>query len=187
MVNEPEEIELWSFVRECKSREDFRKLYLRARTNYFRLERLLNEQPRAITSLRRYGAIMMAIGIIRGAQFGTSIGREYGGTIADSMLRHSSVAKLLTQNPKATTKEVCRALDAVNEPLPWPKLKRESRFWIEWAADSTVKMAISNARKAALQKLSDEEWISIIKGVGDEGSIFSKFQIRKRKIVPHAK
>lgn len=187
MVNEPEEVELWPFVRECKSQEDFRKLYLRAKTNYFRLERLLNEQPRAVTSLRRYGATMMAIGIIRGAQFGASIGREYGGTIADLMLKHSSVAKLLTQTPKATTKEVCRALDIVNEPLPWPELRRESRFWIEWATDSTVKMAISNARKAALQRLSDEEWFSIIKGVGDEGTIFSKFQIRKRKIVPHAK
>jgi hypothetical protein len=187
MANEPEEVELWPLVMGCKSPKDFRRLFKEAKANYDALVKLLNEQPQSVTVLHHFGARMNAIGIIRGAQFGTSISRDYGGTIADSMLKHSSVAKLLTQTPKATTKEVCRALDRVNEPLPWPELRREDRFWNRWATNSTVKMAISNARKAALQRLSDEEWLSVIKGVGDEGSIFSKFQIRKRKIVPHVK
>jgi hypothetical protein len=187
MADEPEEVELWPLVMGCKSRKDMRRLWRQAKTNYFGLEKFLTEQPQAITSLRQYGATMMAIGIVRGAQFGLSLGREYGGATADSMVKHSSVAKLLTQSPKATTIEVCRALDRANEPLPWPDLKRKSRFWSEWATNTTVKMAISNARKAALQKQSDEEWLSIIKGVGDLGSIFSKFQMRKRRIVPNAK
>ena len=99
------------------------------------------------------------------------------------MLKYPSVTRLLLrEKPKASTLEVCRALEVANEPLPWPQLRKKNRLWTAWSKNSTVKMAISHARKDAVQTSFDEKFIALLKGIGDEGTVFDRFQVKKRAL-----
>ena len=113
-------------------------------------------------------------------QLGRELERERGNDksiIIPTILKHSSVRRLLLKHPKATTLEVCRALDDEIEELPWPKLRK----YITWEAVSKrpiVKMAISDARKAAIQEVLFSEFLAVAKGVGD-GDIINQFRLKK--------
>lgn len=187
VLAELEDVDVWRIVWGCKTKKEFFNLFQQARSNFAHIEKLCNGDVDSLMRLRMYGARMMALGIIRGLQFGSQIGSKVEGTIAASISGHASVARLLVEEPKASSLDVCRALDKVNEPLPWLKLSRVSRFWEDHAKTSTVKMAITLARKAALQSAADEEFIALIRGIGDEGTVFERFQFTKRAVAKHRK
>lgn len=125
---------------------------------------------------------MFALGAIRGMQFGRRLERESNeGTIANStFLKHASVVKFLVKQPKTSTLDICHALDKLNVRMPWRELKRENRTWAENMKNPLVKMAITNARKAALQAAAYREFVTMLDEIGEESSIFYKFQIKKR-------
>ena len=114
----------------AKPRRSFSTLFAQARSNFAHIEKLWTvRRPHSSCILRDAPARMMALGIILGLQFGSQIGSKVEGTIAASISGHASVARLLVEEPRASSLDVCRALDKVNEPLPWLKLSRVSRFW----------------------------------------------------------
>jgi len=116
--------------------------------------------------LAQFGALMFALGAIRGMQLGRELDSKSQG-IVNNLLKHKAVRRLLLD--KASTLVVCRALDKV-ERLPWPKLSKQYGTWVDAASQPSVKVAIGNARKAALQQAKFEEYLSAAKGAGD-GSI----------------
>jgi Zn-dependent oligopeptidase len=200
------EVNIWEIFWQLKTREDYFALNRQVRSDYAQLEKLCNGDVDAIMRLRTYGESKMAWGILRGLQFGSQLGNKVENTIAAAITKHASVRRLLVKEPVvstlkhasmatllamkpvvSTTLEVCQALDKVNEPLPWLKLSRKSRFWVDHAKTSTVKMAITLARKAALQSALDEEFIQLIKAIGDVGSLFERFQSTKRAVAKRRK
>jgi hypothetical protein len=206
MAPELNEVNIWEIFWQLKTRKDYLALNRQVRSDYARLERLCNGDVDAIMRLRTYGESKMAWGILRGLQFGSRLGSKSEGTIADSITRHASVRRLLVKEPLvstlkhasmatllameptvSTTLEVCQALDKVNAPLPWLRLSRKSRFWVDHAKTSTVKMAITLARKAALQSALDEEFIKVIKAIGDAGSVFDRYQFVERAVAKRRK
>jgi hypothetical protein len=100
------------------------------------------------------------------------------------MLRYPSVVKLLLREPVASSSEVCEALDKLDAKLPWPRLLGKSPFWKTHAKNPTVKAAISNARRDARQSAIDKRLLSLVKGIGDAGSIFDDdlFNVKERAV-----
>jgi hypothetical protein len=101
------------------------------------------------------------------------------------------VVKLLLQEPKASSLEICEALDRLKKrpTIPWPKLKKESTYWIDHARNPVVKAAISNARRDARQAAIDRTLLTLVKSIGDEGSIFGDdiFNVKERAVASKRK
>lgn len=184
---ELEEADLWKVLKSVKTEDDYWSLWEKARTFDHQIEEFCNGDVHAINRLRAHAARMHALGAIRGLQFGTKLGSRVENTIAASLTRHAPVRRLLLAEPKASTLDVCKAMDKVNAPLPWPKLSRKSRFWVDHATTSTVKMAITLARKEALQTDTDERFIALIKGVSEWGSVFGQIEFVKRAVAKRRK
>jgi hypothetical protein len=189
VAEEAQEVDLWRIVKSVKTRDDFRRLFRRATFRYQMLERFLRKGPtqadaKRVTVLRGFGARMFALGAIRGMQFGRQIEIDSKrATIANSIfLKYDSVAKLLVKEPKATNREICLALDRLKARMPWSELKRQNLTWEECKNNPTVKMAIMNARKAALQAAAYREFVAQLDAIGNEGSVFSKYQFKNRRL-----
>jgi hypothetical protein len=183
---------VWELVSRCKTRAGYISLAKHAGFRFRQIKRLvaqsiahhhtLDGKPVSNdTILGEYAASVYAFAFVRGMQLGREIERERGNDtsiIIPTILKHSSVRRLLLRHPKATTLEVCRALDDEIEELPWPKLRK----YITWEAVSKrpiVKMAITDARKAAIQEVLFSEFLAVAKGAGDEGSIVKQFRLKK--------
>jgi hypothetical protein len=184
---ELEEADLWKVLKSVKTEDDYWSLFHKARSFDHQIDKFCNGNVQAMNRLRAYAANMYALGAVRGVQFGSILGKRVENTIAASLTRHASVRRLLTAEPKVSTPEVCKALDKVNEPLPWPKLSRKSRFWVDHAKTSTVKMAITLARREARQTDTDEQFTELIRAVGGGvsgggGPVFDQFEFVKRAV-----
>lgn len=184
---ELEEVDLWKVLKSVKTEDDYWSLFHKARAFDHEIKKFCNGDVQAINRLRAHQARMYALGAVRGLQFGSKIGSRVENTIAASLTRHAPVRRLLLAEPKASTLDVCKAIDKVNEPLPWIKLSKQSRFWIDHAKTSTVKMAITLARKEALQIDTDERFIALIRGVSEGGSVFDQFEFVKRAVAKRRK
>jgi hypothetical protein len=203
LTEELHEVDLWEVLWSCKTRKGLAQIWRESKINFDALEKLCKGNVADRMRLRALVAQAMALGQLRGMQYGTQIGVRSGGTIAESMVKYPSVTRLLLKgfeeyippyrngtpeepkensHEKASTLEICRALDVVNEPLPWPDLRKENRLWANWTKNPTVKMAITHARKDALQSAIDEKFIALLREVGDEGTIFGRFQVKQRGV-----
>lgn len=183
----------------CKSREEFLDLQYAAKNNesallkacygafFYRLsnESAVNDDNNSFGQLRGHldylKARMFAFGFIRGLQQGTVLGTRPKGEVTASIVRHPSVVKLLLREPKVSTKVICRELDVVGEQLWWPRLEKKNRLWAGHDRESTVKMAISHARKEAKQQDIDNRLLALIRAVGDTGSAMDERLNPKRR------
>lgn len=171
---------LWDTLWACKTREDFLRLKRGAQDNRRALARVCGRGD-----VEYFAAQLFAWGLIRGMQQGTLLGRGSKGSVTtEPMLKYPSVVKLLLQEPVASSLEVCEALDKVKANLPWPKPEKKSQFWIDHARNPKVKAAISNARTDARQAAIDKRLLSLVKRIGDEGSIFDDdlFNVKERAV-----
>lgn len=179
-----EQADLWNIIRNCKTNREFQMLFHRNTSHYEALKNGWCTDDAGLHRLMKFSAGMFAVGAIRGMQFGRRLERESNErTLANStFFKHASVVKLLVKEPKSSTLSICRALDSSDVRLPWRELKRENRTWVENAKNPLVKVAITNARKAALQAAAYAEFVAMLDAIGDEGSIFTKFQFKKRDL-----
>jgi len=176
---------LWETLWGCKNTTELQRLKQETRANRRALLKVSRRDD-----VDYFGARMFAFGLIRGMQQGTLLGRGAEGSATTApMLRYPSVVKLLLQNPVASSLEVCDVLDRVKAKLPWPKLLKESEFWIDHARKEEVKAAISNARRDARQSAIDKSLISLVKSIGGEGSIFDDdiFNVKERAVAGQRK
>ncbi len=167
---------VWVLVSRCKTRAGFQRLWKHATMRHTQIKRRLDQSKISDTLLSEFGASMMALGIVRGMQLGRELERESkrSGT-SGLLLKHASVRRLLLR--RATTKEICSALDEKDVPLPG-KL-RGTGTWERLMKEPLVKVAVADARKAATQEAMFSEFMAISKGVGDDGSILKTFQPKK--------
>ncbi len=179
-----EQADLWNIIQKCKTNRDFQTLFHRNTGYYEALKRCLQNEDAGLETLMKFSAGMFALGAIRGMQFGRRLERESNeGTIANStFVKHASVLKLLIKEPKASTLDICHALDKLGVRLPWRELKRENRTWAENVKNPLVKVAITNARKAAMQAAAYSAFVTMLDQIGDDGSIFTRFQLKQRDL-----
>ena len=186
MTDELKEVDLWELVWKCGHPVEFDRLRREAKAEYDRLLKLCRGQQEDVMSLSRFGAHMLAWGIIRGTRWGYEIGEKRpDDTVVSKILKSVTVVNLLLKTPKVSTVEICNVLDDKKIPLPWPELRKEE-LWATCATKSKVKMAVSHARKAAKQMASDERWLHLINS-GDAGDLFSDFRFKDRKKKSKAK
>ncbi|MGA7830654.1 MAG: hypothetical protein WCA21_06830 [Terracidiphilus sp.] len=182
-------VNLWELVSRCKTRAGYIRLWKHARFRHSQLERLtaqsvahchtLDGRPvSADTILSEVVAAMYAIGFVRGMQLGRELerDRETGGTVG-LLLKHAPVRHALLHQPEKTTEEICEVLDNYDVELPG-KLRGQGT-WGRFQRKPLVKVAISNARKAAIQEAMFAEFMAVAKGVGHEGSIVNQFRLKK--------
>ena len=187
MRDEPDNpnVDVWNLVGRCKSRAGYRRLYLHVKVRYDQLKTVAHSadsrprfHARAETILSEYGAAMYALGFVRGMQLGRELDSKTEGGTVGPILKHAPIRRLLLSQPKASTLEVCRELDKV-EGMPWPELRKRYGGWEAASKQPLVKMAITNARKAAVQAAKFDEFLTVAKAVGDEGSILNQFRQKK--------
>jgi hypothetical protein len=142
----------------------------------------LKRDPVAANDLREYGALCLGLGLLHGMQFGRNLDKKSKG-IVDSILKHAAVKRLLVKEPKVTTLKICCALDKATEPLPkrvaWMELWKKDRCWSRWAAQPLVKMAIRDARKAALQEENYYRLRAALDDVGVSSNPLNFIRIKK--------
>ena len=131
----------------------------------------------AQTTLVEYATALYALGFVRGMQQGWRLDTKHAETKGTTILKHASVRRLLLRQPKATTLEVCKALDKVIG-MPWPELRKKYGTWEAAFKQPLVKVAITDARKAAIQEAIFSEFLVVAKAVGDKGSILNKFRVK---------
>jgi len=122
---------------------------------------------------------MIAFGIVRGTRWGYKVHKKRPDD-SNPILKSRTLVKLLLRKPKVATRVICDALDEKKVPLPWSELRKRGELWSTCATQPRVKMAISHARLAAKQLVSDERWIALINS-GTEGDLFEKFQLKKKR------
>jgi hypothetical protein len=188
-VGENPYLNLIEVIRRCTTREEFSNLWSRASFRHYRLEKIVAKSPvtfrnrdgqttPAETILSEFATEMLAIGFIRGMQLGRELDTKTEGTLGP-ILKHSAVRRLLIRpKPKATALEICRALDKV-QGMPWPNLRKRYGTWEAAVKHHLVKVAITDARKAAIQENVFSEFLAVVKGVGDDGSILNQFRLKK--------
>lgn len=180
-------VNVWELVSRCKTRAGYRRLWKHARVRHSQLGGLAAQSvahchtldgrlTSADTILSEYGAAMFALGFVRGMQLGRELERDSKapGTVG-LILKHAAVRRLLLR--RATTEEICSALDDKDEPLPG-KLRGQGT-WGRLRRKPLVKVVIADARKAAIQEAVFAEFLAIAKGVGDDGSILRQFRLKK--------
>ena len=170
---------VWRTIKDCKSPKDMHWLLWRCTHCYARLKTDgCKAEPDLAGVLEAFGTFMVALGFIRGMQFGRELDTKTQGNV-DSLLRHAAIRKLLLIEPKASTLKICQALDKVGEGVPWPKLQKEFGCWERAVSHQSVRTLITNSRKAALQDAAFQEFLSVASGAGDEGSITNQFRPKK--------
>lgn len=183
-----EQADLWGIIRSCKTNRDFQMLFYSNTAKYETLKRYCAHD---LDRLRKFSAGMFALGAIRGMQFGRHLDSITSSTVVQVFLKHASIRTLLLKTPRSSAIEICRALDKLDQPMPgggaWRDLKRKNSLWSECTKNPLVKVAITNARKAAMQAAEYEEMLAVVDGVGEAGSVFSRFNyvrngLRKAKI-----
>jgi hypothetical protein len=178
---------LWETLWGCKNGEDFLRLKQKVRNDRRSLTKVRHgeEGTPSLMEVHSFGARMFALGLIRGMQQGTLLGSgSKGSATTEPMLQYPSVVKLLLREPVVSSLEVCEVLDKVKANLPWPKFAKKSKYWIDHARNPSVKAAISNARTDARQSAIDKRFLSLVKSIGDAGSIFDDdlFNVKKRAV-----
>jgi hypothetical protein len=129
-----------------------------------KMKKLLDE--RAYQELRTFVAQVVALGAIRGLNWGLALKerdsrRKKAGSdqIVRCILKHQKVVELLLASPKVSTRDICVTLDNRTQRLPWPKLARVDRLWSAHYSNATVKNAIKRARNEALQTVEDIRYL----------------------------
>jgi hypothetical protein len=175
-------VNIWALVGHCKSHSTYVRLWKHAYARRTKLLKSVTDDNGLLQAcLNEYTTALYAIGFVVGMQQGYRLnGNTMGETRGTGglILKHAAVRRLLLRQPKATTLEVCKALDkAVG--MPWPKLRKKYGTWEAAVKEPLVKVAITDARKAAIQEAIFSEFLAVAKGVGDGGSILNKFRVKE--------
>jgi hypothetical protein len=177
-------VNIWALVGRCKSRSTYNRLWKHAYARHAKLKSVTDDNGLLQASLAEYATALYALGFVRGMQQGY---RLDGNTVGETkgtvglILKHAAVRRLLLMQPKASTFGICKALDkAVG--MPWPELRKKYGTWEEAVKEPLVKVAITDARKAAIQEAIFSEFLAVAKAVGDGGSILNKFRVKQSGI-----
>jgi hypothetical protein len=193
---------VWRTVKDCKSPEDMHRLLWRCTYAYSWLNTIIREphaaklkkhdydaddvdmlsylMERELSYISAFGTNMFALGIVRGMQLGRKLDSKTEGKNVTLLLKHAAVRRLLLEE-KPTALKICQALDRVGGVrMPWPKLdKQYGASWEKAAGERDVRTLITNARRAVVQATEFDEFLSVVRGAGDEGSITNQFQTKK--------
>lgn len=181
---------IWELVSRCKTHAGYIRVIKQAKARQILLmsfiaQALDGRTPRATTASaeRTHAeelAAMFALGFVRGLQQGRILDSKSEGTVGP-ILKHAAVRRLLLRQPKASSLEICRALDDAEEKMPkgWRFRNECGGVWERAAKQPLVRMAITSARKAAIEEAICSEFRAVAKGVGDKGSILNKFRLKK--------
>ena len=120
-------VNVWELVSRCKTHAGYVRLLKQAKARQILLlsfiaQALDGRTPRTTTvSAERCHAeelaAMWALGFVRGLQQGRILDRKSEGTVGP-ILKHAAVRRLLLRQPKASSLEICRALDADGLEVP---------------------------------------------------------------------
>jgi len=115
-------------------------------------------------ALREFAARMTAWGYVRGARHGLRLKTpEVENTVVGGILKSAAILRLLLKTPKVSTREICDVLDEKHIGLPWDELRKKEGNWANCWKKANVKMAISDARRAAKPLAERERWLRLIK------------------------
>jgi hypothetical protein len=186
---------IWELVSRCKTHAGYIRLFKQAKARQimlmsFIVQALDGHPPHATTaSAERIHAeelaAIYAIGFVNGLQQGRRLDSKSEGTVGP-ILKHAAVRRLLLRQPKASALEVCMALDKVEEKMPkgWKFRTECGGVWERAVKQPLVRVAITNARKAAIEEAICSEFLAVAKGVGEKGSILNKFRPKKYGLRP---
>jgi hypothetical protein len=189
--------DIWKIIKKCKSPEDMDQLLWRCTGLYSWLIMMIkldySENRPISANIEAFGTYMVALGFIRGMQFGRELDSKTEGNVA-LLLRHPAIRKLLLQEPKASSLVICQALDK-KERMPrtkgWSEIIKkyggnQYGIWKLAVGETSVRTLITNARRVAVQDATFKEFASVASGVGDEGSITNKFRPKKYAVLATA-
>ena len=160
---ELKEVDTLELMWRCEEPGGIAKLRRESKPYHARLVALCKGQLGNLMALRDFTARIVAFSFVRGARFGYELkDRQLVSTVVREILKSVAVRKLLMKTPRVSTLEICSALDDRGIRLPWPELRKQGECWATCATKSKVKMAISHARKAAIDLTEDERWLRVV-------------------------